>query len=50
MTEEVRGARVPTASNYHSALKSVIKRAIIVLDALGDSEMRNQGKSEPGNR
>lgn len=29
-----------TAAQYHRALKGVIKRAIIVLDALGDSEMR----------
>lgn len=29
-----------TARQYHRALKGVIKRAIIVLDALGDSEMR----------
>lgn len=29
-----------SAQQYHKALKGVIKRAIIVLDALGDSEMR----------
>lgn len=29
-----------TARQYHCALKGIIKRAIIVLDALGDSEMR----------
>jgi uncharacterized protein YukE len=50
MTEEVRGARVPTASKYHSALKAVIKRAIIVLDALGDSEMRFQNQGQVWNR
>ena len=35
-----------TAAQFHAALKYVIKRAIIVLDALGDSEMRfqNTGK------
>jgi hypothetical protein len=45
MTEEVRRPRVPAAAKYHSVLKVVIKRAIIALDALGDSEMRF---SEPG--
>lgn len=36
----------PSVSKFHAALKTVIKRAIIVLDALGDSEMRlqNQGR------
>ncbi|HCX19051.1 MAG: hypothetical protein CL533_04355 [Afipia sp.] len=29
-----------TPQQYHKALKGVIKRAIIVLDALGDAEMR----------
>jgi hypothetical protein len=29
-----------TPAQFHAALKAVIKRAIIVLDALGDSEMR----------
>jgi hypothetical protein len=36
----------PTAAQFHSALKRVIKRAIIVLDALGDSEMRFQGTGQ----
>jgi len=31
---------IDEAARYHRALKGVIKRAIIVLDALGDSEMR----------
>ena len=31
-----------SAAQYHSALKAVIQRGIIVLDALGDSEMRFQ--------
>lgn len=48
MTEEVRRPRVPTAAKYHSALKAVIKRAIIVLDALGDSEMRFQKQGRSG--
>lgn len=50
MTEEVRRPRVPTASKYHSALKSVIKPAIIVLDALGDSEMRFPPFAKPMRR
>jgi hypothetical protein len=50
MTEEVRRPRVPTAAKYHSALKAVIKRAIIVLDALGDSEMRFQNQGQVWNR
>lgn len=32
----------PTAAQWHAALKVVIKRAIIVLDAMGDSELRFQ--------
>jgi hypothetical protein len=36
----------PTAAQFHSALKRVIKRAIIVLDALGDTEMRFQGTGQ----
>lgn len=31
---------------FHAALKVVIKRAIIVLDALGDSEMRCQNQGQ----
>lgn len=30
----------PTAKQYHAALKSVIKRAILVMDATGDRESR----------
>lgn len=33
---------LPTAKQYHAGLKAVVKRAIIVLDALGDSELRFQ--------
>jgi hypothetical protein len=40
----------PTAKQFHAALKGVIKRAIIVLDALGDSEMRFQGTGQVWNR
>ncbi|SNT64465.1 hypothetical protein SAMN05216374_0387 [Tardiphaga sp. OK246] len=36
----------PSVSKYHAALKTVIKRAIIVLDALGDSEMRFQNEGQ----
>ncbi|MGM4999240.1 DUF6362 family protein [Tardiphaga sp. 538_B7_N1_4] len=50
MTEVRLEARVPAASKYHSALKSVIKRAIIVLDALGDSEMRFQNQGQVWSR
>jgi hypothetical protein len=50
MIEVRSGARVPTASQYHSSLKAVIKRAIIVLDALGDSEMRFQNQGQVWNR
>jgi hypothetical protein len=35
----------PTSGQYHAALKAVIKREIIVLDALGDSELRFQSIS-----
>jgi hypothetical protein len=35
-----------TAAQFHSALKAVIKRAIIVLDALGDSELRFQNTGQ----
>lgn len=35
-----------SAGQFHAALKSVIKRAIIVLDALGDSEMRFQSTGQ----
>jgi hypothetical protein len=35
---------------FHAALKVVIKRAIIVLDALGDSEMRFQNQGRVWNR
>lgn len=40
----------PTAAQFHSALKAVIKRAIIVLDALGDSEMRFQNTGQVWDR
>jgi hypothetical protein len=39
-------SNVPTAKQFHTALKGVIKRAIIVLDALGDTEMRFQGTGQ----
>ncbi|MGM4967414.1 DUF6362 family protein [Tardiphaga sp. 1201_B9_N1_1] len=39
-----------SAVRFHTALKSVIKRAIIVLDALGDSEMRFQSQGQVWNR
>jgi uncharacterized protein DUF6362 len=39
--EVVRGGQ-PSPGQYHAALKVVIKRGIVVLDALGDSEMRFQ--------
>jgi hypothetical protein len=37
---------IQTAAQFHSALKAVIRRAIIVLDALGDSEMRFQSTGQ----
>jgi hypothetical protein len=40
----------PTPIQFHSALKAVIKRAIIVLDALGDSEMRFQNTGQVWDR
>lgn len=39
-----------TAAQFHTALKAVIKRAIIVLDALGDSELRFQTSGQQWNR
>lgn len=39
-----------TPAQFHSALKAVIKRAIIVLDALGDSEMRFQSTGQVWDR
>lgn len=38
----LRGDRNMTPSQLHAALKIAIKRAILVLDSLGDSEMRFQ--------
>ena len=35
-----------SATQFHTALKAVIKRAIIVLDALGDSELRFQNMGQ----
>jgi hypothetical protein len=37
-------------AQYHAALKAVIKRAIIVLDALGDSELRFQNQGQVWSR
>lgn len=39
-----------TPAQYHAALKAVVKRAIIVLDAQGDSEMRFQNTGQVWNR
>jgi hypothetical protein len=47
---ERKRALSPTASQFHTALKGVIKRAIIVLDALGDSEMRFQNTGQVWDR
>jgi hypothetical protein len=43
-------AETSLASRYHAALKAVIKRAIIVLDALGDFEMTFQNQGQVWNR